>query len=431
MTTAALCSMAASPAVPQAHGMLSCLGGFSPRVPSVGVQPSPGRGTLPSNAYPSPGAASLSCFTSPRQIESDLAHIDYDPKLISTIQRKREQEMQRCTNRLTPRMQKIGLDIAALNKQVAEKQSRTEASKGEDAMYLEAMKVKGDLVRQAEEIVQNDRRAQQKECVDFSLQNLRTEQRREFYLNDPNMLKKETPARVPGIVPPMSSMQKFQGELDLDPQKKKERRQNTCDWLAAQVAEKKLKAELEKDLDRQHDEALSRADQYRSICEAAVHQDRHQEVLETARENIAMASARSNRQLSARDRLLAAKTEHMKNVMEHNLIREKHDYSIGLTGRKRDYKRSSYEEECKAWEVNKNLAQAKRDRARHSVDNDGFYSQIGMTFEYLGNLNEAQWMKERLDRRQQIDETNKILAQERREVDRKEKLEYTAFAPSP
>jgi len=302
-------------------------------------------------------------------------------------------------------MQRIGLDIAALNKQVAEKQSRTEASKGEDAMYLEAMKVKGDLVRQAEEIVQNDRRAQQKECVDFSLQNLRTEQRREFYLNDPNMLKKETPARVPGIVPPISSMQKFQGELDLDPQKKKERRQNTCDWLAAQVAEKKLKAELEKDLDRKHDEALSRADQYRNICEAAVHQDRHQEVLETARENIAMASARSNRQLSARDRLLAAKTEHMKNVMEHNLIREKHDYSIGLTGRKRDYKRCSYEEECKAWEVNKNLAQAKRDRARNSVDNDGFYSQIGMTFEYLGNLNEAQWTRERLDRRQQIDET--------------------------
>lgn len=419
MTTAALASMAlASPRVPEACGMLSCLGGFSPRMPpSVLPSPLPSSRSLP--------------FSSPRVLDDDLRHLEHDPKLAAKIMRKRQQEAERGNNRLTPRMQRIGLDIAALNMQVTERRAAAVVRSGEDQQLLEDMRLKGDLVRQAEEVIQADRRQQHMDCVNFSFQNLRKDQRREWFLSDPRMLKAETPARVEGIMPAMSSMQKFEGELGVSPEIKKEKRDEQVKWLMSQMAEKKLRLQLEKDTDRQHDAALLRANELRAVCTIAAMQEQRADVLETARENEQIASARSARQESAREREVSAKRDHAVNVTEHNLMREKHDYSIGLNGKKRDYKRCSYEEEVAAWDTNRALAQAKRDRERSQVDGDGEYRRIGAAMQRIGDLNEGMWHRGNLERRQKFDAANVQLAKEKRENDSKEKQIYTSYAASP
>lgn len=391
--------------------MLSCLCGFSPRVPPSAL-PSPGR-SLP--------------FASPRGLDADLGHLDHDPKLAAKIMQKRQKEAERSNNRLTPRMQRIGLDIAALNRQVADKRVAEHIDDWKDKQILDDMRLKGDLIKQAEETIQADRRQQQMECVNFSLQSLRKDQRREYHLSDPQQLKFDTPARVEGTTPALSSMQRFEGELGVSPEVKKEKRDQQVRWLMSQMAEKKLRDQLEKDQDRRHDEALLKANELRAACTLAGLQEAKAEVMENAKANEQIASARSARIQSAREKEISARKDHAMNVTEHNTMREKHDYSIGLNGKKRDYKRCSYEEEIAAWELNKALAQAKRNRARNEVDTDGQYRRIGGAMERIGNLNEALWMKKNIELRQKYDAANKILAQEKQEKDSKDKEIYHSY----
>lgn len=422
MTTAGLTSFA-SPRVPQASGMLSCLGGFSPRIPTSAIL----GGCVSTLASPGPSYA----FSSPRGIDDDLLHLEHDPKLAAKIMRKRQQDADRCNSRLTPRMQRIGLDIAALNVQVAEKKVQGEDMQRLDQQQFEDMRFKGELVKQGEALVQADRRQQQTDCMNFSLQHLKKEQRREWYLSDPQQLKTDRPARMDGFTPALSSMQKFEGEQGVCPAMKKEKRQEQVNWLMAQMAEKKTREEAEKDRDRDHDAALLQANSVRTVCAIAGMQEHRAEVLETAKANEHMAICRSARQKSWREREMAAKKEHMANAVEHNVMREKYDYAIGLNGKKRDYKRCSYEEEVQAWETNRVLVQAKKDRERGEVDADGEYRQIGAAVQKVGDLNEAVWHQKSMHHRQAYDTANMLLAQEKKDKESKEKEEYASFAASP
>jgi len=422
MTTDGLTSFA-SPRVPQASGMLSCLGGFSPRIPTSAIL----GGCV--STLPSPGPSYA--FSSPRGIDDDLLHLEHDPKLAAKIMRKRQQEADRCGSRLTPRMQRIGLDIAALNVQVAEKKVQGEDMQRLDQQQLGDMRFKGELVKQAEALVQADRRQQQTDCVNFSLQHLKKEQRREWYLSDPQQLKTDRPARIEGFTPALSSMQKFAGEQGSCPNMQKEKRQEQVSWLMAQMAEKKLREEVDKDRDRDQDAALLRANDHRIICELADMQEHRAEVLETAKANEQIAICKSARQKSWRERELSGKKEHMARTVEHNLMREKHDFTIGLNGKRRDYKRCSYEEEVQAWETNRGLVQAKRDRERGEADTDSEYRQIGIAMRKVGDLNEAVWHQTNMHRRQAYDTANVLLAQEKKDKESKEKEEYPSFAASP
>lgn len=395
--------------------MLAYLSGFSPRIQNTFVSPC--------RALP---------HWSPRTgIDADLTHLEHNPNLAAKIMRKRQQERERNNNRLTPRMQRIGLDITALNGQVADKKAAVEAKRGEDEQYLELMQVKSEIATQGDSIIKEDMRQKQRECVNYSFANLSRHQRREWDLSDPNQLKKEKPSRIEGITPNISSMQRFEGEDGVSPEKLKEKRDVQVNWLMAQMAEKRLQAELDKKIDKHNDATLLAADGLRDACEVAYAQERHEEVMENARINQAMASARRERQAAAKEREKDLKRDHVKTASEYNLMRERHDYSIGLNGKKRDYKRCSYEEEQGAWDINRQMVQAKIDR-KHSEDHlNDEYVQIGETFDELGKAYDDAWKNMNLNRRKQINEQNRIMAQERKEREAEEKAEYTSFTASP
>jgi len=217
----------------------------------------------------------------------------------------------------------------------------------------------------------------------------------------------------------------------VSPEKLKEKRDVQVNWLMAQMAEKRLQAELDKKIDKHNDATLLAADGFRDACEVAYAQERHEEVMENARINQAMASARRERQAAAKEREKDLKRDHVKTASEYNLMRERHDYSIGLNGKKRDYKRCSYEEEQGAWDINRQLVQAKIDR-KHLEDHlNDEYVQIGETFDELGKAYDESWKNMNINRRKQINEQNRIMAQERKEREAEEKAEYTSFSASP
>jgi len=267
--------------------------------------------------------------------------------------------------------------------------------------------------------------------VNYSLQHLRKDQRREFHLSDPQQLKTDRPGRIEGSAQGMSSMQKFEGESMMGgrtPEAMREYRQQQVRYLMAQMADKKLKADAEKETDRRHDEALSNANELRCSCEAAEMQERKAEMLETRRINEGIASARSARRSAAQAKEASATQEHMVNEVERNLMRERHDYTIGLNGKKRDYKRCSYEEEVASWDVNRALVQAKLNRKQSETNADVGFCKIGSAVCILEAASDEAFEVQSIRRRQEFDAANRVLAQEQKERGAKEKSEYTSFA---
>lgn len=345
--------------------------------------------------------------------------------------RKRQQERDRCNNRLTPRMQRIGLDIAALNMQVVQKQAVVDMKRGEDEQYLQKLTLKEKLVTQAESVIQDKKREVHKDCVNFSLDQLAKEKRREWHLSDPRQLKTDRPGRIEGGSQGMSSMQHFQGEKGSDPEVLKENRQNHVSWLMAQMAEKNLRAEVAKDEDRCDDDALVKANDLRGMCEQAEAQERKAEMYAIARENEQMAVCHSARKIAAKEREDLATEQHKINTIRQNSARELYDYDIGSNGRKRDYKRCSYEEEVKLWEINKAMAQAKLDRKDVDAHLDDGYHKIGCAVDWLGTSTDDAYARKNTQRRIALDEVNKVTAKENWALKIQEAKEYLSFAPSP
>jgi len=401
---------------PQADGMLSVLAGFSPRVPFDGTARSLGSSgrTTPRGSTPR-GRSTW---------DADLATLDFDPKLATKIMAKRKQAQARSG------LFKTGLDIATAGMQVDMKRMAKEREREADKAYHQEVQARAALFDAVDDAVQNRRRQMQKDCVEFSLASLRKESRREYALSDPDQLKRDFPARREGHEVPFSSMQKFEGELATDPEEIKERRKQMSSWLSAQVQVKQDRAERAAEIDRRVDEAYMQSNYLRIACEEAVVQELNEETLETARENRALASARSARRKAAQEKDNTATLEHCANVVEFNLMRERHDFDIGLTGRKRDYKRCSHEEEQGMWDTNAALVQMHADEKKAMAHVDDEYVKIGAAVDQLGEAVEERLADIHLKQRLTLDVDNKRLAKEQRERALKEKAEYHSFACS-
>lgn len=375
---------------------------------------------------PSPGRAMT--HWSHAEIDHDLMHLEHDPTLAAKIMKKRQQERDRCSNRLTPRMQRIGLDIAALNGQCFDKQAAAEVKRGESERYLEGMLLKQNMIGEAETVIKAKLRSQQQDCIAHNFTHLNKHQRREWDLSDPNQLKYDKPGRIEGSKPAYSSFQRFEGEEGVSPQVVREKRQMQVDWLMSQMAEKKLKEQLEKDCVKRDDASVLEGNELRVAVEMAQAQEQKEEVMQVVKENQLIASARSARRVAAHERDAARTKEHMTNESEHNLMRERHDYSIGLNGKKRDYKRCSYDEEVATWDVNRALVEAKLNRKRSQAHVDDEYHQIGMTVDVLGREYDDAWSQMNLRRRSEINAANTVMAQERKEQNKQDRVDYTSFA---
>merc|ERR1711971_66786 len=104
------------------------------------------------------------------------------------------------------------------------------------------------------------------DVVDYSLRNLRRDQRREYDLSDPNAVKND---KLPDLDDPSlgpSSMLKF-SSVDETPEEKHRRQQQTSGWLQAQMQQKLDREQEEKEYDRRYHERTVLASHVRAVCE--------------------------------------------------------------------------------------------------------------------------------------------------------------------
>lgn len=119
-----------------------------------------------------------------------------DLKTAASIEHKRQIEEARKLRIFNPRVRKIGIDKAFLDKQVEEKKQQREWERAKECQLDEA------LVRSSEHAVHLERRQEEerrrihKEVESFRRVHQRAEDRRDYDLYDPEALKKSLPPRV-------------------------------------------------------------------------------------------------------------------------------------------------------------------------------------------------------------------------------------------
>lgn len=271
------------------------------------------------------------------------------------------------------------------------------------------------------------------EVVDYSLANLRKEQRREYELSDPNALKKyvlpdpDDPANPLGP----SSMLKFSSQSQQSAEKKKQGQEELSTWLAAQVQEKKDRLAYEQEFDRIHDERAMLSAHVRAVCEDTEMQEQQDAKCEEAAENARLAKLVLEQRKAKKEADDAWKQRHIETVMNSERMNESVDSKVGFTGRllKAEYKRLSLEQEQDVYNSNaRQLIDKLSTKQAHKEEEAAEASRINCSVAVLGALEEER-VRQQQERRMRIIEENKRLAAAKREADKEERKEYFKYDP--
>lgn len=203
----------------------------------------------------------------------------------------------------------IGIDVGTLNQQVEEKRHRElnekQLEECDDAHQL----LIGNHMNIVEMAKQQKRKDMEAETQAFNDAYLKKEDRREFYLNDPNMLKNQDPTRMIDHDPRLgvSSAQILVGEDILKRERHRVQHNQQRSWIQAQLYEKTLKEEQKKQEDQDHHENQIHVHNLLGAIEDQEAQ---------ARQELARRVAASNRTLIARKNERTAKADEDRKIAE-------------------------------------------------------------------------------------------------------------------
>ncbi|CAK9100645.1 unnamed protein product [Durusdinium trenchii] len=366
-------------------------------------------------------------------IDGDLGHLGHDPQLANKILKKRRDEMARRMRLLDPRQRVGGVPHEVIKTQMAVKQAAIDAEQAEDAFYAQSAELQDQILQAVESMKATRARERQMEVVDYSLANLRKEQRREYELSDPDALKKyvlpdpDDPANPLGP----SSMLKFSSEGKQNPELKRQGREAMASWLAAQVQEKQDREAHEKELDRMHDDRAMLAAHVRGVCEDNEIKEQQDAKCEEAAENVRLAQLALERKKAKKAADDAWKQRHIDSVVNSERMTESCDSKVGITGRflKAEYKRLSLEEEQDVYNSNaRQLINKWSTKQALKEEEAAEAARINCSVAVLAALEEER-ARQQQERRMRIIEENKKLAAAKREADKDERKEYFKYDP--
>ncbi|XP_026330300.1 RIB43A-like with coiled-coils protein 2 [Hyposmocoma kahamanoa] len=171
---------------------------------------------------------------------------DQDRKEAQNRERRRQCELERRARIFNARNRKIGVDLPFLQRQIVEKRAERDEAERTNLAFAKQMIKDSDVALVLEAREREERRRICAEIDLFRSKFQRPEDRREFDLNDPDVLKKQLPPRASDGEPVgKSSAQKFEGEdLNYEERRKVMAEQRNA-WLEQQVQERKA-AETER-----------------------------------------------------------------------------------------------------------------------------------------------------------------------------------------
>jgi hypothetical protein len=242
----------------------------------------------------------------------------------NVIVKRRQFADERAERLRDPRQRHMGIDKAALDEQVAEKERIRAAETDRDAFYGEqalqmdkhACLLQGDVDRV--------RRTRNVEVEQYRDTYQKKHAAREWDLNNPRHILDTLPARVSDTDPRCgpSSGQAFAGEDLAAGTRALAQKQQLADWALEQMEEKAMKKWVEKDLDRQYEERAA---------EVAYRTHLIEEQTAAQRRQMAVTTAEFNRRLAEQQRQQGAlkkwdntqkNLEEIDNMLNSDVLRE-------------------------------------------------------------------------------------------------------------
>ncbi|EDO49672.1 predicted protein [Nematostella vectensis] len=163
-----------------------------------------------------------------------------DMKETAAIERRRNRELQRQSRIFNARVRTIGIDLQALETQVADRKRQEVEEQRRHNAFAADMKRNDMICALMQQRQEHDIRELNKEVNTFRQEHQRPEDTREWELNDPDCLKKDKPARVSDDDPRcgISSLQKFVGEDLNSKSRRKLQEEQMREWVKQQSNEK-------------------------------------------------------------------------------------------------------------------------------------------------------------------------------------------------
>jgi len=363
---------------------------------------------------------------------ADLGHLGHDRDLADRIMRKRQEEMQRRTKLLDPRKRQFGTDHAELDAQLAAKRGSQEAEVAAEAAFAEGQLMQDHVLQTLEGIKQNAARERHKAVNDFSVTNLRKEDRREYDLSDPNALKKQVPVNPDDAQLGPSCFQRFSGQEPPNLKAhKKALQQQQREFLLEQMREKEQRRQAELEEDRKYDQHTLMATQVRSYCEHVELEERRQDKRDEAEINRHLADGHAQRRQARAQREAEEKARHVHNVVNDDRMREAHDWKVGQTGKLVEYKRLSLDEEQEVYNEMARQMLEKQGRKQAEAAEDAEHARAQQTQVQVLQALEHERARQQKERLQRVVDHNKGLAASKHGLDDDERRKYRSFHHEP
>ncbi|XP_047998471.1 RIB43A-like with coiled-coils protein 2 [Leguminivora glycinivorella] len=292
---------------------------------------------------------------------------EQDRKEAQNRERRRQCELERRDRIFNARNRKIGVDLPFLERQVAEKRAERDEQQRRDLAFAAQMIKDSNLAAVLAEREQEERRRIGSEIDSYRQLYQRPQDRREFDLNDPDVLKKQLPPRASDIIG-MSSAQKFEGEdLEFEERKKIMAVQKNS-WLEQQVQERKAAEEERKAAEAAYMMAIKARDARASELDRMERECRYRLGQANLRYNEALAAERKQLEQVMKEQEDADNTAEMYNNLTSDMLTENPDVAKSALGKNRAigfmYKGMNQEELKKFYAAQKEqmaAAKAKRD----------------------------------------------------------------------
>ncbi|XP_022120938.1 RIB43A-like with coiled-coils protein 2 [Pieris rapae] len=294
---------------------------------------------------------------------------EQDRKEAQNRERKRQCELERRSRIFNARNRKIGIDLPFLERQVAEKRVERDEQEKNDLAFAKQMIKDSNLAVVLEAREQEERRRINIEIDEFRKNYQRLEDRREYDLNNPDVLKVQLPPRASDGEPVgMSSAQKFEGEdLEYEERKKIMAEQKNA-WLEQQVQERKAAQEERKAAEAAYMMAIKARDARASELDKLERECRYRLGQANLRYNEALAAEKKQLEQIMKEQEEADNTAEMYNNLTSDMLTENPDVAKSALGKNRAigfmYKGMNQEELKKFYAAQKEqmaAAKAKRE----------------------------------------------------------------------
>ncbi|KAJ2945238.1 hypothetical protein O0L34_g9309 [Tuta absoluta] len=261
---------------------------------------------------------------------------DQDRREAQNRERRRQCELERRSRIFNARQRKIGVDLPFLERQIAEKKKEREEEERRNLAFAKQMIKDSEVALVLEAREKQERQRIGAEIDIFRQKYQRPQDRREFDLNDPDVLKKQLPPRASDGDPVgLSSAQRFEGEdLNYEERKKLMAMQKSS-WLEQQVQERKAAEEERQKAEAAYMMAIKARDERAGELDRLERDLRYRLGQANLRYNEALAAERKQIMQVMKEQEESDNCAEMYNMLTSDMLTENPDVAKSALGKNR------------------------------------------------------------------------------------------------